>query len=181
MIAVGCSKSSSPPSETNTQSVECGVERWQVKTLTDADAASIDWTPIASSIRDQDTNVQVSVQEETPRMKFEEQVVSIPCTIVAFKQEDDSDIHLVLRNALADSMIAEIPNLSCAEAGTSPRAADFQSAHDWVTSHLGIPKSDFKSSNISVTVTGVLFQDFPHGQKGHANNYREIHPVIRIE
>jgi hypothetical protein len=181
MIAVGCSKSSSPPSETNTQSVECGVERWQVKTLTDADAASIDWTPVASSIAVQDTNAQISIKEETPRMTFEEQVVSIPCTIVAFKQEDDSDIHLIICDSLADSMIAEIPNLSCAEVSTSPRAADFRTAHDWVTTHLGVPKSNFKSSNVNVTVTGVLFQDFPHGQKGHANNYREIHPVIKIE
>ena len=41
--------------------------------------------------------------------------------------------------------------------------------------------SSFKHVNLPATVTGVPFQDFPHGQIGHAPNYVEIHPVLKIE
>ena len=180
LIAVGCSKSDNSLSGSSTDTTECGVERWHVKNLLDADASSVRWNDSATSIAEQSAFDTVKVGEFTPRLDFEKQLYSIPCTIVAFKHEDDSDIHLIIVDG-TDSMIAEVPSVSCAEIDASAHAPDFASARNWVFSHLGMPSTSFKSVNVPATVTGILFQDFPHGQKGHARNYREIHPVTKIE
>ena len=114
-------------------------------------------------------------------MAFEEQAVTVQCTITAFVREDDKDIHLILVDNSGDSMIAEIPSTECMEVAASAYASEFNTASVWVTNNLGTPGSDFKNVNKAATITGVLFQDFDHGQDGHAKNYREIHPVTKIE
>ncbi len=175
----GCSKSGNAPSASNEP--ECGVERWHVKILTDAAVSTINWTPTTTTIVAQNSFPEIKVSEDTGRMDFEEQAVSIQGTVIAFKREDDMDIHLILVDTFQDSMIAEIPSTSCAEVAASAYASEFDAASAWVTNNLGKPTTAFKNVNKSVTVTGVLFQDFNHGQDGHAKNYREIHPVTKIE
>ncbi len=145
------------------------------------DVAAIDWSATVSSIAVQDTFTQITVEEFTPRLAFEKQTVRIACTIVAFKQEDDSDIHIIMVDAFRDSMIGEIPDISCAEIGASHYATQFSGARDWLRVHLGTPSTYFKYVSVPATVTGVLFQDFNHGEKGHSKNFREIHPVTKIE
>jgi hypothetical protein len=184
LLIVGCSKSDSPPSgpaPLDSIHEACGVERWDVKNLLDNDVANVNFVPHISSILAVDSLAKISLGDSAPRMSFERQTLSIPCTIVAFKQEDDSDLHLVITDANSDSMIAEIPNVSCAEVAKSTHFAEFISARAWVVQHLGTPKKSFVKTNMPATVTGVLFQDFPHGQRGHALNYMELHPVLKIE
>jgi hypothetical protein len=181
VFVLGCSKSSQPPSSADTTETECGVERWHVKTLLDPDTSSISWTPVTSSIAEQNAFAEVTVSEFEARQDFEKVVVSIPCIISAYKKEADGDIHLVLLDAENDSMIGEIPSVDCHEVAGSPYASEFQSAFQWVTDNLGKASTSFNYPNASVTITGVQFQDYPHGQVGHAKNYREIHPVTKIE
>ena len=176
LLIAGCSKPNNSHSEP-----ECGIERWHVKILTDAASSNIDWTPVGTTIAEQNSFPQLKLSEDTTRMPFEEQAVSMPCTIVAFKREDDKDIHLILVDAAQDSMIGEIPGTSCAEVAASSHASDFDAAAAWVSTNLGTASTNFKDVSKSVTITGVLFQDFAHGQDGHAKNYREIHPVTKIQ
>ena len=176
-----CSKSSDSPTQSAVDSIQCGVERWGVKTLTDSDAGSVALAAINSSIFEQDTCAQVTVGEQTPRLAFERQLVRIPCTIVAFKHEDDSDIHLIITDDIQDTMIAEIPSVSCPVVSTSAHAGDYRAAAQWVASNLGKLTTSFKHVSMKATITGVVFQDFAHGQTGHSPNYREIHPVLKIE
>jgi hypothetical protein len=179
VIMGGCSKSSNAPSASSEP--ECGIERWHVKILTDSAVTFINWTPVTTTIAAQNAFPIIAVSEDTPRMAFEEQAVTVQCTITAFVREDDKDIHLIIVDNSGDSMIAEIPSTECAEVAASKYAPQFDSASVWVTNNLGMPGSDFKNVNKSATITGVLFQDFNHGQDGHAKNYREIHPVTKIE
>ena len=182
LLTLACSKSPETSPMTPSDSMKaCGVERWSVKNLFDADVAAIDWSAQLSSIAIQDTNKEIAVSEFTPRLGFEKQTVSIPCTIVQFKLEDDSDVHLIMVDDQQDSMIGEIPSVSCAEVEASHYSAQFSGARSWLIAHLGKPTTSFKTVSVPATVTGVLFQDFDHGQKGHAKNYREIHPVTEIE
>ena len=178
-LIAGCSKSGTSPNSTSEP--ECGVERWHVKILTDPDTSSINWTPVTTTLAVQNSYPKLTVSEDTTRMAFEDSVVTVKCTIVAFKREDDKDIHLIIVDDAKDSMIAEIPSTECAEVAASAYASDFDAASQWVTTNLGIPSTSFKNVNKTATVTGVLFQDFNHGQDGHAKNYREIHPVTKIE
>jgi hypothetical protein len=184
LIIVGCSKPEAPtsgPAPADSIHEACGVERWDVKNLLDKDATTINLTAHASSIVSIDTFTKISMPDSAPRMSFERQTLYVHCTIVAFKQEDDSDLHLIVTDDASDSMIAEIPNVSCTEVAKSPHAAEFIAARNWALQYLGVPKKSFVKTNVSATVTGVLFQDFPHGQKGHAVNYMELHPVLKIE
>ncbi|HEX9082870.1 MAG TPA: hypothetical protein VF768_11360, partial [Holophagaceae bacterium] len=93
----------------------CGVERWSVKTGTDADAGLINLSatqpntiatlrswPAPSPIP---ANNRVSPYETT--------VWVINATLTQFKLENDSDIHLVLQDASGLTMIAEIPSPGC--------------------------------------------------------------------
>lgn len=180
LLAAGCSKSNTNAPNSPSEP-ECGIERWHVKILTDVAASAINWTPVGTTIAEQNTFPKITVSEDTTRMAFEDTVVSMACTIVAFKREDDKDIHLILVDAAQDSMIGEIPGTSCAEVAASPHASDFDNAAAWVSTNLGTPSTNFKPVSKAVTITGVLFQDFAHGQDGHAKNYREIHPVTNIQ
>ncbi|HEY3873874.1 MAG TPA: hypothetical protein VGM92_00225 [Candidatus Kapabacteria bacterium] len=173
--------SCSASNNSTTSEPECGVERWHVKILTDPAVSTINWTPLATTIAEQNTFPIVSISEDTDRLAFEEQVVTIKGTITAFKKEDDSDVHLILVDDSGNSIIAEIPGTGCAEVAASAHAPQFNAAAQWIEQNLGKPSTDFKNVRKSVTITGVLFQDFNHGQDGHAKNYREIHPVTKIE
>ncbi len=179
VMMAGCSKSSTTSSTSS--ETECGIERWHVKILTDPDTSFINWTPVTTTIAEQNSFPEITVSEDTTRMAFEEQVVTVQCTITAFVRESDMDIHLIIVDNSGDSMIAEIPSTECAEVAASAYASQFDAAAQWVTNNLGSPKTDFKNVNVPATITGVLFQDFNHGQDGHAKNYREIHPVTKIE
>jgi hypothetical protein len=184
LAIIGCSKSETPPSgptPADSAHEACGVERWDVKNLLDADLANVNFNARPSSIAEIRTLQQFLLRDSATRMSFERQTLSVSCTIVAFKQEDDSDLHLIIQDAMNDSMIAEIPSVSCEEVARSSHAAEFVSARAWAALHLGAAKKSFVSTNVPATVTGVLFQDFPHGQKGHAVNYMELHPVLKIE
>ena len=182
LFALSCGSSSQTAQSTQPPlDVECGIERWHVKTLLDPDTAKIVWTPVASSIAEQSAFSRVSVNLTAPRLDFEEQVTAIQCTIVSYKREDDNDIHLILQDSAGNQMIAEIPSVSCAEVMRTSHGMDYGAATDWVTANLGKPTTSFKDANKAATVTGVLFQDFSHGQKGAAPSQREIHPVLSIK
>ena len=102
---------------------------------------------------------------------------------MAYAQEGDSDLHVVLQGETGATIIVEFPDAaSCAPLSHAPglmqkaREAFLQLVHDRPTSsfkHLQRP--------IPVTVVGPLFFDKVHGQVGVAPNGAEIHPVLRVK
>jgi hypothetical protein len=102
----------------------------------------------------------------------------VDATLTLYREEDDSDYHLILRDQAGNTMITEIPLPSCVGAG-SPFAdgiARVRSKFDGMFSVTG----SFQMANIPVRVTGVGFFDFLHGQPGVAPNGIELHPVLDI-
>ena len=47
-------------------------------------------------------------------------------------------------------------------------------------SKCGPATSDWQPLGATAYISGVGFWDFPHGQRGHARNYAELHPVTAI-
>src|SRR6266446_4257150 len=106
----------------------CGVERWSVKTGTDADAQHIDLA----------TQKNTTIAELTalppphpipPSGRFgptETTVFVVNATLTDYKFEGgshgDSDYHLVLQDEHGNTMVAEIPSPDCVGNG-SPFAA----------------------------------------------------------
>jgi hypothetical protein len=165
----------------NSSTGSCGVERWSVKTGTDADSgkitlqsttnttvASLDALPAPSSLP---SNNRVQPTETT--------VYRVSATLTEYKLEADSDYHLVLSDGSGHTMIAEIPDPACVGAA-SPLASSIQKARNEFDAKYTATGS-FKTANVPVTVTGVGFFDFDHGQTGVAPNAIELHAVLDIQ
>lgn len=159
---------------------QCGVERWSVKTGTDADVglvnlnsttnttiASMRAFPAPSTIP---SNNRISPEETT--------VWVINATLTLYKLETDSDYHLVIQDSSGNTMITEIPSPSCVGAG-SPFLPGITNARNEFNAKFTATTS-FQTANIPVKVTGVGMFDFLHGQTGVAPNGIELHPILDI-
>ena len=163
-------------------SAQCGVERWSVKTGTDADAKLVDLNAAAtpttvgglralSAPKTLPANTRIQPTETT--------VFTVSATLVEFKLENDSDYHIVIADANGNTMITEIPAPNCVGAG-SPFSPDIAAARAAFNARFAAT-SNLQKANIPVQVTGVGFFDFLHGQAGVAPNGIELHPVLDIK
>jgi hypothetical protein len=99
------------------------------------------------------------------RLPFERHVYTVTAAVTLVRQEDDSDLHLVLEQG-GYHMIAESPSPTCDLRATTLQHKEMASAR--------------KSVRLcaSARVTGVAFFDFKHGQTGVAPNAIELHPIL---
>jgi hypothetical protein len=161
--------------------VRCGVARWGVKTLTDADASKVDLTPVPSDITSLASITPPKVTEDLPRQPQEQNVYTVTGAILGFKREDDSDIHLAIQDPQHPdvSMIVEFPNAGCVHGAVDEAAID--QARQGFEQAFGPATKKLKKPTGCVTVTGVFFFDEIHGQFGVAPNGAELHPVIGFQ
>jgi hypothetical protein len=170
-------------SETDQEALNgsCGVERWSVKTGTDADASLINLqsttqTTIASLISlpaptTLPTNNRIQPTETT--------IFQLHATLTEYKLEPDSDYHLVLSDGSGNTMISEIPSPTCV-GSSSLLLSGIQNARSEFDARY-TATSSFQTANVPVTITGVGFFDFLHGQTGVAPNGIELHAVLDIQ
>jgi hypothetical protein len=159
----------------------CGVERWSVKTGTDADVGLINLSATQpntiATMRSWTAPNPIPANNRVA--PYETTVWVINATLTEFKLENDSDIHLVLKDASGLTMIAEIPSPGCV-GSSSPLAAGISNARSQFQA-VYTPTTSFQTVNVPVRVTGVGMFDFLHGQTGVAPNGIELHPVIDIQ
>ena len=159
----------------------CGVERWSVKTGTDADVGLINLqsttqTTIAALISLPAPTILPSNNRIQPT---ETTVFQLHATLTEYKLEPDSDYHLVLSDGTGDTMIAEMPSPACV-VSSSRLLSGIQNARSEFDARY-ITTSSFQTANVPVTITGVGFFDFLHGQTGVAPNGIELHAVLDIQ
>jgi uncharacterized membrane protein len=159
---------------------QCGVERWSVKTGTDADVGLVNLNSSTSTaITSMRAFTAPSPIPANNRISGPETTVwVINATLTLFKLESDSDYHLVLQDASGNTMITEIPSPSCVGSG-SPFLSGISNARAQFDAKFTATTS-FQTANIPVQVTGVGMFDFLHGQSGVAPNGIELHPVLNI-
>ncbi len=159
----------------------CGVERWSVKTGTDADAGLINLqsttqTTIASLISLPAPNTLPANNRIQPT---ETTVFQLQATLTEYKLEPDSDYHLVLSDGSGNTMISEIPSPACV-GSSSLLLSGIQNARSEFNAQY-TATSNFQTANVPVTITGIGFFDFLHGQTGVAPNGIELHAVLDIQ
>jgi hypothetical protein len=159
---------------------QCGVERWSVKTGTDADVGLVNLnsstnTTIAA-MRAPAAPSPIPANNRVSPLETTEWVIN--ATLTQYKLESDSDYHLILQDAGGLTMIAEIPSPTCVGAG-SPFFAGIQNARSEFNARFTATTS-FQTANIPVQIKGVGMFDFLHGQTGVAPNGIELHPVLDI-
>ncbi len=152
---------------------QCGYDRWPVKILSDKDHDLVDLKPVDTTV----ANLVAIPIHEVPypydrRLKPEEVTVyRVRAKLVAFKREQDSDVHAIVED-LDNSktrMIVEIPAPECAE-GTG-HEDDYRNARATLAQ---VPIGS------TVEITGVGFFDFLHNATDQANNGIELHPVMHV-
>jgi len=164
-----------PPHETG-----CGVERWSVKVGMDPDARLVNRrTAVPTNI----VQLRALPAPASPPLNsrvrpVETTVWSLDAILLRYKQEDDSDYHLVLADTGGRTMIAEIPSPACA-GPSSPFLPAMRVVRTAFTAAFH-PTISFQRVNVTVHVTGVGFFDFKHGQSGVAPNAIELHPILSI-
>jgi len=159
---------------------QCGVERWSVKTGTDADVGLVNLnsstnTTIAA-LRAPAAPSPIPPNNRVSPWETTEWVLN--ATLTLYKLESDSDYHLVLQDANGLTMIVEIPSPSCVGAG-SPFLAGITNARNEFNARFTATTS-FQTANIPVQIKGVGMFDFLHGQTGVAPNGIELHPVLDV-
>jgi hypothetical protein len=159
----------------------CGVERWSVKTGTDADAGLINLGSTASSTIAALGALPApsSLPSDNRVQPTETTVFRVSATLTEFKLEADSDYHVVLSDGAGHTMISEIPDPACVGA-SSRLLTRIQTARGQFDAKY-TPTGTFHVVNVPVTVTGVGFFDFLHGQTGVAPNGIELHTVTDIQ
>ena len=165
----------------NATTGSCGVERWSVKTGTDSDAGKINLSSTSSTtIASLAALAAPSSLPSNNRVQpTETTVFQLHTTLDEYKLEADSDYHLVLDDKSGHTMIAEIPDPACVGSG-SPLLTSIQKARSEFDAKYA-PTGSFQTANVPVTVTGVGFFDFLHGQTGVAPNGMELHAVLDVQ
>jgi hypothetical protein len=159
---------------------QCGVERWSVKTGTDADVGLVNLnsstnTTIAA-LRAPAAPNPIPANNRVSPWETTEWVLN--ATLTLYKLESDSDYHLVLQDAGGLTMIVEIPSPTCVGAG-SPFLPGITNARNEFNAKFTATTS-FQTANIPVQIKGVGMFDFLHGQTGVAPNGIELHPVLDV-
>ncbi|HXA19833.1 MAG TPA: Ig-like domain-containing protein [Thermoanaerobaculia bacterium] len=159
---------------------QCGVERWSVKTGTDADVALVNLSSSTSQtiVTMRGWTAPSPIPANNRVSPFETTQWVLNATLTQYKLESDSDYHLVLSDASGNTMIAEIPSPSCVGGG-SPFGPGITTARNQFDARF-TATSSFQTANIPVQIRGVGMFDFLHGQTGVAPNGIEIHPVLNI-
>ena len=171
-----------PPAPTVTCGARCGVERWQIKTLSDDGRSAVDFTPVPTTLEYlAQLPRPVGASGYARSAPVEQTTYQIDAYLGATKSEGDGDVHLILAGLTNQraTMIAEIPNPNCGGACASGLASEFAQARATLERILAEPNPN--DEPIVVRVTGVGFFDRNHGQVGAAPNFIELHPVLKLE
>jgi len=179
-----------------------GAERWLVKVATDDAAASIDTTTAASTTvaeLNSEGRPDGADQAGNTRLPQEMTAVQVKGILRLAKHETDSDFHMVLTDTAGDaftsggrgsqptgaSVVAEAvdPNCIAGSRGGGASVSLFQSQITAVQATVSCNIGNRLDQDIAepVTIVGVRFFDFDHGQIGRAKNTIEIHPILGIE
>jgi hypothetical protein len=160
----------------------CGVERWEIKTLSDPEADQVDRTPVPTTVEALGALPRPARTPQSSRVSpVEFTTYQIDAYLGGFRHESDGDVHLILFGMKDQraSMIAEIPDPFCSGACASGLSADFAKARAILDQILAEPNPT--DQPIVVRVTGVGFFDRNHSQIGAAPNIIELHPVLTLE
>jgi len=154
----------------------CGSERWDIKTGTDPGVVGVSLVPTPTTIAAL-TAIPAAGGGASRSAPVEQTLWELTdVTLSIVKLETDSDYHLVVSDA-GHTMIVEIPYPPCAVA--SKWGCFLSRARAEVDAHLNVTASP-QYPALTVTVRGVGFFDFPHGQNGVAPNAIELHAVLQL-
>jgi len=146
-----------------------------VKTLADPDAIRIDFLNVTqTNIADLNTLATHCSALPVGRAFVEEfRVYEVTDVVVVARAESDRDVHLALSDPSdpSQSIVVEVVDPTCAT--TSPYVKTLSNARMQYQG-LGVQPGQ------RVSVRGVGFFDFAHGQAGRSQSCLELHRVLDV-
>jgi hypothetical protein len=114
---------------------------------------------------------------------IETTVFRIPVRLVAAKNQEDGDIHLIVKGIDPDNkgtMITELPNPSCLRSTPAQFRTRMIAARRALDRACGGEPPDHAFVELigTAVITGVGFFDTVHGQYAVAPNGIELHPLL---
>jgi hypothetical protein len=161
---------------------DCGRERWDVKTLKDADTSSIDFAHPKEVTVDQLTRMRAfQPTEYMVRQWFEHSHFVVKALLYGYSENRDREFVLYLRDPVSNrTMVSEIPDPDCPEVAVTSRAMLYGAARQWVRDHVGRPTEKL-ATPLTVRISGIGMYSRLSNQTGMSENGLEIHPVLSIE
>lgn len=178
VVVVVAAPASLPPA----LGLACGVERWSVKTLSDASAATLDLsravTTTVRALNERPSHCGGGLDIRTFDEEFQQFEVIARIRLVRF--EEDRDYHIVLTDPSdgAYSVIAEVVDARCRGAASSVHVGVLTAARQ---AFERLMRAQPTVIGLLVRVRGIGFFDPNHGQTGRSRNCIELHPVLSIE
>lgn len=169
--------------------VHCGTERWPVKTLSDSTRSKVNFAPVDKTVHELRAvhRPPGRLPAETRSSPIELITFRVKAVLIGYKAEADLDFHVVIGDLdnPAETMIAEIPNVTCAGVCSSGHLAELKAARANLINLMGPASTQSQGlrtarRKVIVEVVGVGFFDFDHGQIGRAPNNLELHPVLSL-
>ena len=155
---------------------ECGVEKWSIKTASDPEAGDINQQPTATTVEALRAIARPDFVPADQRVRpTEVTTYRVTATLRQYKVEDDSDVHLVLEDSAGRTLITELAHPDCVSPA-SPLRSQIVAARNAFLAAFS-PTTSWKFSSSQVTVAGVGFFDYLHGQTGVSPNGIELHPM----
>lgn len=161
----------------------CGSERSAIKLGLDEEAKRLSTEPYDTTI-DRLVNLPRPgrLPDDHRASDVERMVWRVDAVVVAYRAEDDGDIHVVVTDGTR-TMIVEIPAEECMAPGAwGGEVREVRAAFLAMLADRGfpVPSKKVHRTRIPVRVGGVGFFDKEHGQSGAAKNGVELHPVLSI-
>jgi hypothetical protein len=178
VVACGIFAAATTPTSAGQSAAGCGSRLWGLKTLSDPGRRLIYLRPRPTTIAEVNAR---PMPRRTPNWRsrgYARHVWELVAQIVEYKLEANGDIHLILFDG-GDYMIAKLPSPACLPRRSRERRAIVSTRRKFESS-CGPVTNRWQFLGAVVTMTGVGFWDFPHGQRGHARNYAELNPLTAI-
>jgi hypothetical protein len=162
----------------------CGVERWNVKTLSDVDAGRVELSRVQpttiKALNERASHCNAGPDRRTYGEEFE--VFEVVGRITYVAPQVDRDYHVVVVDPSDPTytIVTEVADIACQGAISSPHRGALEAARNAFVALLG-SRSTSSLVGTSVRVRGVGFYDFNHGQIGRARNCMELHPILALE
>lgn len=163
----------------------CGVERLDVKTLQDPEAATVSLTPQRTTVAALAARERPTLGRLTARIPgVETTTFKVRARLVAMSLAPNGDIKLVLAEPGGRrTMSAEFPAPACILRALPRLRNRMRTARQELLAACGAPATNGSFTDLGGqgTISGVGFFDFRHGQRGAAPNGLELHPVLSVD
>jgi hypothetical protein len=156
----------------------CGMERWSVKTASDADRNLVSTNQHQTTIAALRSLARPgSLPPDGRAQPVEIREYVIAGTLTEYKLENDGDVHLVITDPAGSTLIAELADPSCVTAARfKPEITNVR--RTFLARYT--PTGSYQRTQRAIRVRGIGFFDRLHGQTGVAPNGIELHPVLGL-